>query len=100
MNAPDWIIGILNLSAQAALLCAIVYAVTKLFGRWIPASWQAALWFLVIVRLLIPFAPPSQVSLQNLWIKPKPATLSANPMPANMQFHIQDLGVQIGRAHV
>jgi len=91
LQGPGWFAWLLNLSAQAALLCVVVYAVTKAVGRWIPPSWRALLWFLVIARLLIPIAPPSRFSLQNLFVTSKPAPVVAAPLP-KFQFNIQDLG--------
>lgn len=58
--------AILDFSFQGAILAAIVYCAIKLAGRWIPAKWRALLWGLVFVRLLVPLAPPSPFSLQNL----------------------------------
>jgi beta-lactamase regulating signal transducer with metallopeptidase domain len=69
-GAPAWFNLLLNLSFQAALLAAIVWTVIKVFGRWIPPNWRALMWSLVILRSLIPFAPPSSFSVQNLFSKP------------------------------
>jgi beta-lactamase regulating signal transducer with metallopeptidase domain len=66
--ASVWFTTLANLSLQAAFLCAIVYLVTKLIGRRIPPNWRALLWFLVIVRALIPIAPQTPFSLQNLFV--------------------------------
>jgi beta-lactamase regulating signal transducer with metallopeptidase domain len=69
-GAPAWFNMLLNLSFQAALLAAIIWVVIKVFGRWIPPNWRALMWSLVILRSLIPFAPPSPFSVQNLFSKP------------------------------
>lgn len=71
-GAPAWFNLLMNLSFQAALLAAIVWVVIKVFGRWIPPNWRALMWSLVILRSLIPFAPPSSFSVQNLFAKPTP----------------------------
>src|SRR5689334_6053451 len=71
-GAPAWFDLLLNLSFQAAVLAAIVWVVIKVFGRWIPPNWSALMWSLVILRSLIPFAPPSSFSVQNLFAKPPP----------------------------
>ncbi|HUS35098.1 MAG TPA: M56 family metallopeptidase [Verrucomicrobiae bacterium] len=69
-GAPAWFNLLLNLSFQAAVLAAIVWIVIKVFGRWMPPNWRALMWSLVILRSLIPFAPPSHFSVQNLFSKP------------------------------
>src|SRR3954463_10155875 len=66
-DVPPWFNALLNLSLQATLLMALVWIVLKAVGRWIPPSWRALMWFLVIARVLIPFAPPSSFSLLNLF---------------------------------
>src|ERR1043165_8775695 len=71
-GAPAWFNLLMNLSFQAALLAAIVWVVIKVFGRWIPPNWRVLMWSLVILRSLIPFAPPSSFSVQNLFAKPTP----------------------------
>lgn len=71
-GAPGWFETLLNMSLQATLLAGVVWVVLRLFGRWIPPSWRALLWFVVIARVLIPFAPPSPLSLQNLFMKEPP----------------------------
>jgi beta-lactamase regulating signal transducer with metallopeptidase domain len=51
----------------AGLLAVAVLAVNMLFRRWLSASQMGVLWSLVLVRLLLPWGPPSAVSLQNVW---------------------------------
>jgi beta-lactamase regulating signal transducer with metallopeptidase domain len=80
LDAPAWFVAVLNLSFQAAILCALVFIVTKTLGRWIPPNWRALLWFIVIARVLIPFSPPSAFSLQNLWTKSPPPAIVATPI--------------------
>jgi beta-lactamase regulating signal transducer with metallopeptidase domain len=78
-GAPAWFDALINLSLQAAILAGLVWVILKAFGRWIPPNWRALMWFLVIARVLIPFAPASQFSLQNIFIK-------KTPPPAQNQF--------------
>jgi bla regulator protein blaR1 len=49
----------------AALLAAIALAINILFRRWITAGQMNLLWGLVLVRLMLPIAPPSSFSLQG-----------------------------------
>lgn len=66
MKTESLFAAMLDLSLQGAVLAAIVFCAIKLTGRWIPAKWRPLLWCLVFARLLIPIAPPSPFSLQNL----------------------------------
>jgi beta-lactamase regulating signal transducer with metallopeptidase domain len=86
-DAPGWFNGMLNLSLQATLLAGLVWIVLKAVGRWIPPSWRALLWFLVIARVLIPYSPPSAFSLQNFF------TGEPNPPAAGVQEAPQDAAV-------
>lgn len=52
--------------ACAGLLALAVLAVNVFFRRWFSARQMGLLWGLVLLRLLVPFAPASPVSLQNL----------------------------------
>src|SRR5262245_43275261 len=92
-GAPDWFITLLNLSLQAVLLAALVWIIIKSIGRWIPPVCRALLWFIVLARVVIPYAPPSQFSLQNLFSTPpaQPApkqlpSITTNPAQAPFQF--------------
>lgn len=97
-GAPAWFNLLLNLSFQAVLLAAIVWIVIKVFGRWIPPNWRALMWSLVIVRSLIPFAPPSHFSIQNLFAKaparvtvvverPTPVVQFVQPVGSNLLYN-------------
>jgi beta-lactamase regulating signal transducer with metallopeptidase domain len=69
LAAPAWFQTILNLSLQATLLAALVWLICKTLGRWIPPRFRALLWFIVIARVLVPFAPASPLSLQNIFAR-------------------------------
>ncbi|HEY6226641.1 MAG TPA: M56 family metallopeptidase, partial [Verrucomicrobiae bacterium] len=79
-DAPAWFNALLNLSAQATILAGLVWITLKMVGRWIPPSWRALMWFVVILRLLIPFSPPSPFSLQNLFTVEAPVVETAAPV--------------------
>ncbi|HET6880181.1 MAG TPA: M56 family metallopeptidase [Pirellulales bacterium] len=61
---------LLSISAagSAALLAALVAAINVCGRRWLSARQMGLLWGLVLLRLLVPFAPPGFFSLQNLLI--------------------------------
>jgi beta-lactamase regulating signal transducer with metallopeptidase domain len=88
-GAPAWFNLLLAVSVQAAVLAALIWIVVKIFGPWIPPAWRALMWSLVIVRVLLPFSPPSQFSLQNLFVAQNPApltkTIAATPIRPEVQ---------------
>ena len=58
--AGQWL---LKSSAQAAVLVVVVLAMQGLLRRQLPARWRHALWWLVVIRLLLPASPSSGLSL-------------------------------------
>ena len=58
---------LLNHSLEAGMLVLLVLAVQWLFRRRLTNRWRFALWWIVLARLLLPFSPPSAVSLFNLF---------------------------------
>jgi beta-lactamase regulating signal transducer with metallopeptidase domain len=72
-----WQLVVLN-SGRATVLIACVFLVRWLCKGRIPATFFPWLWLLVAVRLLMPAAPPSSVSLYNLLSESR-ATLETEP---------------------
>ncbi|MHC4660004.1 MAG: M56 family metallopeptidase, partial [Planctomycetota bacterium] len=53
-------------TAQVSVLVLLVLvSMAALRGR-LPARWQYALWLVVVVRMIMPWAPPSRLSMFNL----------------------------------
>lgn len=50
----------------AAVLAAIVLVLQAGFERWLTPRWTYALWMLVVLRLIVPFAPESRFSIWNV----------------------------------
>jgi beta-lactamase regulating signal transducer with metallopeptidase domain len=50
----------------AAVLTLLVLLIQSIGRRWIPPRWTYTLWLLVMVRLVLPMAPESPLSLFNL----------------------------------
>ena len=67
---------LLNHSLQAGALVLLVLAVQWVFRRQLTNRWRFALWWIVLVRLLLPFSPESAVSLFNYF---QPAVNVAGP---------------------
>lgn len=61
----------------AALLAAAVLAINLLCRRWLSAGQMGVLWCLVLLRLMIPAAPASPLSLQNLFLSDASSSAAA-----------------------
>lgn len=57
---------VLLATVPSCVLIALILLVKKAFDRRVSASFHYGIWFLLIVRLLIPFAPQSPTSALNL----------------------------------
>lgn len=71
---------LLNHSLQAGALVLLVLAVQWLFRKQLTNRWRFSLWWIVLVRLLLPFSPESAFSLFN-YIRPN-VTLQEPRYPA------------------
>src|SRR5437588_12587082 len=58
---------------QASVMILLVLALQWIFRRQLTARWRYRLWFLVLVRLMLPMSPPSNFSLFNYF------TLQSHP---------------------
>ena len=56
---------LLQASWQAAILVCIILLLQKAFRKFLPAAWSFALWLVLLVRMLLPVAPSSPISLFN-----------------------------------
>lgn len=62
-----WLFGwLLRNSAHAAVLAGVVWGLERTLCRTLSPRWRYGLWLLVVVRLIIPIAPGSPLSLFNL----------------------------------
>ncbi|MDP4093211.1 MAG: M56 family metallopeptidase [Bacillota bacterium] len=59
----NWII---SSSAAACLLIAVIFTVKIIFKNKMSASWHYYIWFLLLVRLIIPYSPQSPFSILNI----------------------------------
>ncbi len=64
-----------HVSWQAAVLALLIVGVQTVIGKRISARWRYGLWWLLIVRLLMPVMPSTSWSVYNL--APKPSNVSA-----------------------
>jgi beta-lactamase regulating signal transducer with metallopeptidase domain len=58
--------GLLRVSAQASILIVLVLATQWLCGKRLQPRWRYGLWFLVLLRLIVPWTIPSPTSLFNV----------------------------------
>lgn len=73
MHAAELSQLILQASLKGGLLILLVGLIHWIGREQIPAGWRFSMWFLVLIRLLLPFAPESRMSLFNL-TQARPAT--------------------------
>ncbi len=59
--------GLLNNSIQAGVLVLLVLLAQRIFRRQLTSRWRFALWWVVLIRLILPFGPESALSVFNLW---------------------------------
>lgn len=57
---------VLQVSIQGSALIIVVLVIQRLLRRWVPAGLCYALWFVVMLRLLMPTLPSSSFSWMNL----------------------------------
>mgnify|MGYP000901096451 CR=1 FL=1 len=57
---------VLAAAVPGCVLIALILTVKKIFGRRLSAAFHYGIWFLLILRLLVPYAPQSPASALNL----------------------------------
>ena len=67
-------------SLQASVLILLVWVIQRLLRRWLTPRLRYALSLLVLGRLLLPVAPPSSFSFENL-LAPSPQPSASSPPP-------------------
>jgi len=84
---------LLSTSVSAAVIACLVFTTQVAFGRWLTPIWRYRLWWLVVLRLLLPALPASPTSLWNLdvmtpiktllarWTQPPPGAVAATKPP-------------------
>ena len=62
----SYLLLLLKASWQGGALVVLVLALRRLFRERLPPRWRYGLWFLVVLRLALPWTVPAPVSLFNL----------------------------------
>jgi beta-lactamase regulating signal transducer with metallopeptidase domain len=65
-HAARFLLWMSQSTLQASLLVCLILAVRALAGKRLPSRWHYALWLLVCLRILAPWAPESQFSLHQV----------------------------------
>ena len=78
----EWL---LRSSWQSAILIAAVLLAQRLFRRQLNARWRFNLWFLVVLRMILPFPPESALSVFNL-VKARPVPFTSSIVKAIPSF--------------
>jgi len=58
---------ILYLGATSSILIVLIVLIKRVFGKVLNAKWHYYVWFLLLVRLIIPITPESSLSALNLF---------------------------------
>ncbi|MBI5093369.1 MAG: hypothetical protein HZB26_13135 [Candidatus Hydrogenedentes bacterium] len=57
---------VLRSTAQASVLAILILAIQFLLRKRLPARWQYALWLVLLIRIALPWAPESPLSIFNV----------------------------------
>src|SRR5688500_4112179 len=79
--AGSWLI---SATIKGSVIIALVAAIQILIGGRLGPRWRHALWLLVIIRLVIPVAPPSSFSIFNLLSETRARLYEATRIAAPM----------------
>ncbi len=66
MNLTAFWPWLLKTTLQGSLLAVLILLIRTILGDRLPARWHYGLWLVLLVRLALPWAPQSRVSLYNL----------------------------------
>lgn len=85
LQSVFWWVG--RTSIDASILACLVFIAQSVFRRQLNAKWNHILWLLVVIRLLMPFAPQCPASIFNIIrleqpAEEKPRSLVAHVEPA------------------
>lgn len=64
LSAFQWV---LYASVMAGILTIVIILLKLLLGNKLNIKWHSWVWFLVMIRLLVPYAPETPFSVFNLW---------------------------------
>ena len=87
MGLSSFIFWLLESSLMGSILIGLIILVRLTCKKWLNTNWQYLIWFLLIVRLIIPYAPESSISIFNVFSHLKSKTWSGSVIgaPTNSQ---------------
>ncbi|MBD7968812.1 M56 family metallopeptidase [Paenibacillus gallinarum] len=68
-GVPSFLLWLGKTSLMASVVVILILGIKTLLRDRLPVKWQYALWLVLIVRLILPWAPESSFSLYNLFPK-------------------------------
>ena len=68
MNYSEVFYWLIDTSIKGSLLIVSILLIKLLLKNRLGARWHYSIWFLLLIRLIIPFAPQSKISIFNLFI--------------------------------
>nr|MBO2493999.1 hypothetical protein [Clostridia bacterium] len=79
---------VLHASLMASILTVVIILLKYMSRNKFGIQWHYAVWFIVIIRLLLPFAPQSHISLFNLFVVVRGEIFEGEmrPQVSNVQF--------------
>jgi bla regulator protein BlaR1 len=86
-NVFDWI---MLSSAIASLMIIIIFLIKLIFRNKLSATWHYYIWFLLLIKLIVPYAPESPLSIFNL----------ANPSIGNISVSAPNSSIETGQTLV
>ena len=77
-GVPSFLLWLGKTSLMASVVVIVILGIKTLLRDRLPVKWQYALWLVLIMRLILPWAPESSFSLYNLF--PKATNASTETM--------------------
>lgn len=77
-GVPSFLLWLGKTSLMASVVVILILGIKTLLRDRLPVKWQYALWLVLIMRLILPWAPESSYSLYNLF--PKATNASTETM--------------------
>ncbi|GIP45346.1 hypothetical protein J45TS6_38050 [Paenibacillus sp. J45TS6] len=68
-GVPSFLLWLGKTSLMASVVVIVILGIKTLLRDRLPVKWQYALWLVLIMRLILPWAPESSFSLYNLFPK-------------------------------
>ncbi len=83
-RVPSFLLWLGKTSLMASVVVILILGIKTLLQDRLPVKWQYALWLVLIMRLILPWAPESSFSLYNLFPK------ATNSSTENMFINVGD----------